>query len=130
MIGVPQFCGNEDVFTGNPSSGKSGLQRLAHLTLVLVSFRTIKVSKSRHQRVLGCTFRHDRIGNQGAKAEYGHLAGSVVQRNSGRPKIRRFDHDDASAASRLQHYARIRGRPIFDISTAPPVGCDAILTPF
>src|ERR1700738_4937388 len=32
MIGVPQLCGNKYVFTRNPSSGKSCLQRLAHPT--------------------------------------------------------------------------------------------------
>src|SRR5947209_3422013 len=32
MIRVPQLCGNKDVFTRNPCSGKSCPQRLAHLT--------------------------------------------------------------------------------------------------
>src|ERR1700734_2833711 len=45
MIGVPQLRGNKDVFARDPSSGKSCLQRLAHLALVSVSFRTIEVSK-------------------------------------------------------------------------------------
>src|SRR4051794_8180787 len=40
MIGVPQLRGNKDVFTRNPSSGESCLQRLAHFTLVPVSLRT------------------------------------------------------------------------------------------
>src|SRR6516165_7431302 len=96
MIGVPQLCGNKDVFTRNAFSGKSSLQRDAHLTLVPVSFRAIKVSKSSFQRVSGSTYRCGRIGNLGAKAEYGHLAGSVVERRPFRPKIRRVDHDDTS----------------------------------
>src|SRR5450755_764292 len=100
MISVPQLCGDKDVFTRNPSSGKSRLQRLAHLTLVPVSFRTIEVSKSSLQRVSSSTYRCGCIGNQGAKAEYGNMAGSLVQRDSRSPKIRRFDHDDTSAVSR------------------------------
>jgi hypothetical protein len=63
MIGVPQLCGNKDVFTRDPSSGKSCLQRLAHLTLVPVSFRTIEVSKSSTQRFSGSTYRRGGIGN-------------------------------------------------------------------
>jgi hypothetical protein len=46
MIGVPQLCRNKDVFPRNPSSGKSCLQRLAHLTLVPIAFRTVEMSKS------------------------------------------------------------------------------------
>src|ERR1700723_1803263 len=53
MIGVPQLCGNKDVFTRNPSSGKSCLQGLTHLTLVPVSLRTIEVSKPSFQRAPG-----------------------------------------------------------------------------
>jgi hypothetical protein len=96
MTGVPQLCGNENVFTGNPSSGESCLQRLAHLTLVPISFRTLEVSKSSFQRVSDSAYRRRCIGNQGAKAEYGHMAGSVAERHSFSPKIRRVDHDDTS----------------------------------
>src|SRR5437763_14031830 len=39
MIRVPQLCGDEDVFSRNPSSGKSRLQRLAYFALVPVAFR-------------------------------------------------------------------------------------------
>ena len=81
MIGVPQLCGNKNVFARDPSSGKSCLQRLAYLALVPVSFRTIEVSKSSFQRVSGRTYRHGCIGNQGAKPECGHMAGSVVERH-------------------------------------------------
>src|SRR6201999_2471151 len=73
MIGVPQLCGNKNVITRNPSGDKSCLQRLAHLTLVPVSFRTIEVSKSSFQRVSGSTYRRGCIGNQGAKPEHGHM---------------------------------------------------------
>jgi hypothetical protein len=31
------------------------------------------------------------------------MAGSVVERHFRSPKIRRFDHDDTSALSRIQH---------------------------
>jgi hypothetical protein len=92
MIGVPQLCGNKDVLTRKPRSGQSSLQRLAHFTLVAVAFRAIEVTKSSFQRVSGCTYRGGCIGNQGAKAEYRHLAGSATERNSFRPKIRRFEH--------------------------------------
>jgi hypothetical protein len=63
VIGIPQLCGNKDVFARDPSSGKSCLQRLAYLALVPVSFRTIEVSKSGFQRVSGSTYRRGRIGN-------------------------------------------------------------------
>src|ERR1041385_246427 len=57
MIGVPQLCGNKDVFTPDLAGGESSLQRLAHLTLVPVSFRTIEVSKSSLQGVSGSIYR-------------------------------------------------------------------------
>jgi hypothetical protein len=104
MIGVPQLCGNENVFACDPSSGESNLQRLAYLALVPVSLRAIEVSKSSFQRVSGSTYRRGRIGNQGAKPEHGHMAGSVVEWHSRNPKIRRSDHDGSSALSRVQHH--------------------------
>src|SRR5271155_2959887 len=94
MIGVPQLCGNKDVFARDPSRGKSCLQGLAYFTLVPVSFRTIEVSKSSFQRASGSTYRRGCIGNQGAKPEYWHIAGSVIERHFRSSKIRRFDHDD------------------------------------
>ena len=82
MIGVPQLRGDKEVFTRNPAGGKTCLQRLAHFTFVLVSFRTIEVSKSSFQRVSGGTYCRVRTGNQGSKPEHGHMAGSVAQRYS------------------------------------------------
>src|SRR5215831_6283496 len=101
MIGVPQLCGDKDVFTRNPLSGESSLQCLAHLTLVPVSFRTIEVSKSSFQRISGSTYRRGCIGNQSAKSEYGYMPGSVAERQSFSSKIRRFDHQDTSVYSRI-----------------------------
>ena len=92
MIGVPQLCGNKNVFARDPFSGKSCLQRLAYLALVPVSFRAIEVSKSGFQCVSGRSYRHGCVGNEGAKAECGHVAGSVVERNSRQPKISTFNH--------------------------------------
>jgi hypothetical protein len=109
MIGVPQLCGDKDVFTRDPAGGKSCLQGLAHLTLVLVSFRTIKVSKASFQSGPGSTYRHGWIGNEGAKPECGHLAGSVVERHSRRLKIRSFDHDETSQYLEPGITVRIRG---------------------
>ncbi|ANB77225.1 hypothetical protein AYM40_34580 [Paraburkholderia phytofirmans OLGA172] len=43
-IGVPQFCGHEDVFARNPSGSKPYPQSLAHLALVPISFGTIEVT--------------------------------------------------------------------------------------
>jgi hypothetical protein len=100
MIGVPQLCGNKDVFPRNPPDGKSCLQGFSHLTLIPVSFRAIEVSKSSFQRVSGSTYRSGCIGNQGAKPEHGHMAGRVVERHSLNPQIRRFDHDDLDIISR------------------------------
>jgi hypothetical protein len=71
MIGVPQLCGTKDVFTRDPSGGKSCLQGLADLALVPVSFRTIEVSKSSFQRVSGRSYCYGRIGNQGANPSTG-----------------------------------------------------------
>jgi hypothetical protein len=102
MIGVPQLCGNKNVFTRNPFSGEPSLQRFAHFTLVPVSFRTVEVSESSIQRVSGGAYRRGCIRNQGAKAEYGQLAGSVIKRHPFRPKIRRVDHNDTSLVSRIQ----------------------------
>jgi hypothetical protein len=63
VIGVPQLCGNKNVFARDLSSGKSCLQRLAYLALVPVSFGTIEVSKSGFQRVSGRTYRRGCVGN-------------------------------------------------------------------
>ena len=82
MIGVPQLCGNENVFARDTPSGKSCLQRLAYLALIPVSLRTIEVSKSGVQRVSGRSYGHGWVGNQGAEAECGHMAASVVERYS------------------------------------------------
>jgi hypothetical protein len=92
MIGVPQLSGNENVFACDPCGSKSHLQRLAHLALVAVSFRTIEMSKSGFQCVSGRSFRHGRVGNQGTEAECGHMAAAVVERHSHQPKIGRFRH--------------------------------------
>src|SRR5882757_8588163 len=63
VIGVPQLCGNKNVFARDPLSSKSCLQRPAHLALVPVSFRAIEVSKSGFQCVSGRGYRHGRVGN-------------------------------------------------------------------
>src|SRR5215469_12011172 len=42
MIGVPQLCGDKNVFARDPPGGKSCLQRYAYLTLVPVSLGTIE----------------------------------------------------------------------------------------
>jgi hypothetical protein len=92
VIGVPQLCGYKYVFARDPSIGKSCLQRTAYLALVLVSFRTIEVSKSSFQCVSGRSYRRGRVGNQGAKAECGHMASTVVQWDFCHPQIGRFNH--------------------------------------
>jgi hypothetical protein len=63
VIGVPQFCGNKNVFARNSSRGKSCLQRRAYLALIPVSFRTIEVSKSGFQCVSGRSYRQGCVGN-------------------------------------------------------------------
>jgi hypothetical protein len=100
VIGVPQLCGDENVFARDVSSGESCLQRRAYLALVPVSFRAIKVSKSGFQCVSGRSYGHGWVGNQGAKAECGHMAGSVAEWNSRHPQIRRFDHGYTSKSAR------------------------------
>jgi hypothetical protein len=62
VIGVPQPCGNKNVFARDPSSGKPCLQRPAYLALVPVSFRAIEVSKSGFQCVSGRSYRHGCVG--------------------------------------------------------------------
>src|SRR6516165_7582843 len=63
VIGVPQLCGNKNVFARDPSGGKPCLQRPAYLALVPVSFRAIEVPKSGFQRVSGRSYRHGWVGN-------------------------------------------------------------------
>src|ERR1700735_535469 len=79
VIGVPQLCGDENVFARDISGGSSRLQRLAYFALVPVSFRAIEVSKSGFQRVFSRSYREGCVGNQGAEAERGNLADSVVE---------------------------------------------------
>jgi hypothetical protein len=101
MVGVPQLRGNKNVFTRDPISGKPCLQRLAYLALVPVSFCAIEVSKSRVQRVSGCSSRQGWVGNQSTEAERGHVASSMVERHSRHPQIRRkngrFNHGYTSS---------------------------------
>jgi hypothetical protein len=92
MVGVPQLRGNENVFARDPISGKSCLQRVAHLALVPVSFRAIEVSKSGVQRISGRGSRQGSVGNEGAKAEGWYLARTIIERHSRQPKIRSFNH--------------------------------------
>jgi hypothetical protein len=63
VIGVPQFCGNKNVFARDAFRGKSCLHRLAHLALIPVSLRAIEVSKSGFQRVSSRSYRHGCVGN-------------------------------------------------------------------
>jgi hypothetical protein len=63
VIGVPQLCGDENIFASDPSTGKSCLQRCAYLALVSVSFRAIEMSKSGFQCVSGRGYRHGWVGN-------------------------------------------------------------------
>jgi hypothetical protein len=96
MIGIPQFCGNEDVLARDSAGGKTSLQSLAYFTLVPVSLRTVEVSKPGFQCVSGGGYRYNWIGNQGAKSECGYRAAPVVKRHSRQSKIRRFIHGDTS----------------------------------
>ena len=79
VIGVPQLCGNENVFARDVCSGKPCLQRLAYLALVAVTFRAIEVAKSGFQRGCGRSYGYGWIRNQGAETERGHATGTVVQ---------------------------------------------------
>jgi hypothetical protein len=97
VIGVPQLCGYKNVFARDPSSGKSCLERLAYLTLIPVSLRTIEVPESSFQFASGRSYRHSWIWNQRAKAECRYMTASVVERHSLHPKIRRFRHWNTSA---------------------------------
>src|SRR5580704_4649989 len=63
VIGVPQLCGDENVFARGFSSGKSCLQRPAYFALVSVSFRAIEMSKSGFQCVSSRSNRHGWVGN-------------------------------------------------------------------
>jgi hypothetical protein len=98
MIGVPQLRGHENFFARDSSPGKARLQGLAYLALIPISLRAIEESKSGVQSVSSRRFRQSRVGNKGAKAERGHTAASVVERNSREPKIGRFSHGNASAS--------------------------------
>jgi hypothetical protein len=82
----------------------NSLQRLAYLALVPVSFRAIEVSKSGFQSPPGRSDGHGWVGNQGAKAECGHLAASVIQRHSRPLKVRRFSHVHTSALFCVLHH--------------------------
>src|SRR5215469_16653385 len=87
VIGVPQLCGNKNVFAGDTYGGESFPQRPAYLALIPVSFRAIKVLKSGFQRVSSRRYRHGWVGNEGAKAECGHMGGSPAEWNSRHPQI-------------------------------------------
>src|ERR1700733_11406870 len=78
VIGVPQLCGDKNIFARDPPSGEACMQRRAYLALVAVSFRAIEVSKSGFECSPGSGYRNGWIGNQGAEAERGDLAGSLV----------------------------------------------------
>jgi hypothetical protein len=63
VIGVPQLCGDENVFARNPSRGESCLQCAANLALVAVSFRAIEVAESSFEGVSGGGYCHGWVGN-------------------------------------------------------------------
>jgi hypothetical protein len=63
VIGVPQLCGNKNVFARDPSRGKSCLQRHAYLALVPIPFRAIEVSKTSFHCVSGRSYRLGCVGN-------------------------------------------------------------------
>src|SRR5277367_3800515 len=74
-------------------TSKAVPRRAAHANSTCAGV-TIKVTITSIQRVSDNTLRHASIGNQGAKAEYGHQAGPAVERDFRGLEIRRFDHDD------------------------------------
>ena len=53
------------------------------------------------QSTSGRSDRHGWVGNQGAKAECGYLAASVIQRHSRHSKIRGFSHQQTSEQSKV-----------------------------
>ncbi len=92
MIGAPQLRGDKNVFARNPAGSKPRLQRISYLAFIPVSLGTIEVSKTGFQRVSGCSDGYGWVRNQGAEAEGGHLARTMVERNFRQPKIGRFNH--------------------------------------
>src|SRR5580704_17710342 len=63
VIGVPQLCGDENVFARDPSRREPCLQGCANLALVAVSFRAIEVAESGVEGVSGRSYRHGWVGN-------------------------------------------------------------------
>jgi hypothetical protein len=46
VVGVPQFCGHEEVVPLDGSGGQTCIQNLTHLAFVAIAFCTVEVAKS------------------------------------------------------------------------------------
>ena len=103
VIGIPQFGGDENIFTREFSGSQAGLQRGADFEFVAIALGAIEVAKSGGERVSGGGARQGWVGNQSAKAERGQLAAAVVQRNFRQAQIGRVSHRYTSKVFCVRH---------------------------
>jgi hypothetical protein len=53
VVGVPQFCGHEEVVPLDGSGGQTCIQNLTHLAFVAIAFCAVEVAKSDLQCIFG-----------------------------------------------------------------------------
>ncbi len=98
MIGVPELCGDEDFFTRKTGCGEAFAEGLADFALIAVAFGAVEVTEASAEGIAGGGDRFGVVGDEGAEAEGGELAGTVGEGE--------FDEADvAGIGHRLLHYA-------------------------
>ncbi len=85
MIGVPEFCGDEDVCAGDGvcCCGEAVVEGNADFALVAVAFGAVEMTEAGGEGVAGGGDGDGGVGNEGAETEGGDLAGGVGEGDAG-----------------------------------------------
>jgi hypothetical protein len=89
MVGIPEFCGDKEIFPRDSAGRESCLQCFTDLPFIPISLGAIEVSKSSFQGAPGRTSGLGRVWDQRAKAESRNLSASEVERYSFKSKFGR-----------------------------------------
>jgi hypothetical protein len=85
VIGVPKFCGDEDVLAGDGlrGGGEAVVEGYADFALVAIAFGAIEMTEAGGEGVAGGGDGDGGVGDEGAEAEGGDLARGVGEGDAG-----------------------------------------------
>ena len=92
VVGVPDFCGDENVFAREAGGGEAFAEGLADFALVAVAFGAVEVAEAGDEGVAGGGDGEGGVGDEGAEAEGGDLARGVFEWDAGQMDIGGVGH--------------------------------------